>query len=142
MNRFEELPRRWRTTIDVALIAGLLLTTAWVYTDLPMVECAWCHQRTRLQRHHVVPQAVNLELVNVETNLVVLCSRCHFCLGHRCNYHVYNPDVLEIVQRYTNCFPICKPCQTNVITVTNSQVGYVSSSVNSAAADLSPRIEP
>ena len=92
------------TVIVMALVlATTLIAIAASYQSIPMVECAWCHHATNLNRHHVVPQAAAPELRDVATNIVVLCRDCHFVIGHRCNWKRYNPDVLEIVAKYTNC---------------------------------------
>lgn len=72
------------------------------YTDVKMFECSWCHRKKNLSRHHVVPQSADSELINDYSNIIVLCHDCHFILGHRANYKYFNPDVVEIVNTYTN----------------------------------------
>lgn len=77
----------------VALVVVLIAATslAWRYTELKMEECAWCHRKTDLNRHHVIQQAARPDLKDSQENLLVLCRDCHFVLGHRCNWKQYNP---------------------------------------------------
>ncbi len=82
----------------------------WSYKSVPLVECAWCHKTGKLSglnRHHIIPQSVNTNTINVPTNIVVLCRNCHFVLGHKCRWTTYNPDVMIIITTYTNCYE-CK----------------------------------
>lgn len=67
-----------------------------------MTECSWCHRVKNLNRHHIVPQSANRSLRDEPTNIVILCRDCHFVLGHRCNWKQFNPDVMTIVNTYTN----------------------------------------
>lgn len=85
------------------LVRGDCAMPLWDYRQLPMKDCAWCHRTVNLNRHHVIPQAANPALRDVRENLVVLCRDCHFVLGHRCDWHRYNPDVLYICTHFTNC---------------------------------------
>jgi hypothetical protein len=80
------------------------LGAAWSATG----NCAWCHTTENLNVHHITPQSVAPELANVPANWIVLCRRCHFSLGHRCNWQWYNPEVEAICGRYTNRLP-CVP---------------------------------
>ena len=85
-----------------AYIYGVQEGARWSYQQLPMFECAWCHRTKRLNRHHIIPQSADKSLRDVPENLVVLCRTCHECLGHRGNWKHFNPDVVEIVTKYTN----------------------------------------
>ena len=78
----------------------------WSYHDLPVKECAWCSRKTKLERHHIIPQSVSPELRDVVTNLVVLCKDCHFVLGHKCSYHTYTPDLMTILSTHTNLLAV------------------------------------
>lgn len=93
----------------VALACVLMaVSAAWSYKQLPMTECSWCHRTgfaIWLNRHHVTPQSVDPARRDDPQNLVVLCRACHRCIGHRQNWRTYNPDVVEIVGRYTNSLP-------------------------------------
>jgi hypothetical protein len=92
----------------IGLLLMILLLCAWSYKSLPMHECAWCHRVKRihkpgfLNRHHLIAQSFAPELRDVRSNLIVLCRKCHFVLGHRCRWKTYNPDCLEIITVYTN----------------------------------------
>lgn len=91
----------------VMVLSGIELAYGWRYTDTPMIECAWCHDTHDLQRHHPKPQNAFPWLANDPTNnpVIVFCRRCHLVLAHRGNFHTYNPDILEIVTKYTNSLP-------------------------------------
>ena len=72
------------------------------YTDVKMFECSWCHRTKNLNRHHIIPQSANPDLKNDYSNIIILCRDCHFVLGHRCNWKHFNPDVVTIVEHFTN----------------------------------------
>ena len=72
------------------------------YKTIKMFECSWCHRTKKLNRHHVMQQKYYPELRDDPTNIIVLCRDCHFVLGHRCNWHTYNPDVAVICNTFTN----------------------------------------
>ena len=72
------------------------------YTNIKMFRCEWCHREKHLNRHHIIPQSANPALKNEYSNIVVLCRDCHFVLGHKCNWKKFNPDVMTIVETYTN----------------------------------------
>ena len=104
--------RQWLLGITlVILLVGCATPRmmGWQYQDLPMAECAWCHQTTHLNRHHIHPQGMYPAEKNVQTNLIVFCERCHFVIGHRCDYHHFNPDVKEIVEKYQESILIQSP---------------------------------
>jgi hypothetical protein len=83
------------------------LSAAWHATG----NCAWCRTTKNLNVHHITPQSVAPELANVPANFIVLCRSCHFCVGHRCNWRTYNPDVAVICVTYTNAFKCGKPAE-------------------------------
>lgn len=60
-------------------------------------KCVWCGcaDTSQLEVHHIIPQWMWGDEtwtnrpsygMNDPTNLVTLCDRCHFVVGHRCNY--------------------------------------------------------
>ncbi len=100
---------RWNKIPGDAYIYGIPEIARFSYTQIEMHDCAWCKSTVNLNRHHIVPQSVNRLLRDEPTNIVVLCRTCHYVLGHRCSWRTYNPDVLTIVQTYTNCFPCAAP---------------------------------
>ena len=85
-----------------AYVYGIPENARFSYRDLPMTECSWCHREKNLNRHHIVPQSADRSLRDEPTNIVVLCRDCHFVLGHKCNWKHFNPDVMTIVNTYTN----------------------------------------
>lgn len=56
-------------------------------------KCSVCCSSKDLEVHHKKPVHDYPELELDEKNLVVLCSRCHFCIGHLYNYSMYNDDI-------------------------------------------------
>lgn len=98
--------------VGTILFCFCLLFIGWSYKQLPMVECAWCHSKgtllNPLNRCHILPQEAFPEYANTPSNVIVLCRRDHLCLSHRGNWKLYNPDLREIVEKYTNCLPNVK----------------------------------
>ena len=93
---------RYETGCNDVYIYGVPANARFSYMDIPMYECSWCHRTKNLNRHHLVPQSADIRLKDDANNIVVLCRDCHFVLGHRCNWKQFNPDVMEIVNTYTN----------------------------------------
>ena len=93
---------RYMYSSDVYVYVPYNVRAAPKYTDVKMFECAWCHRTKNLNRHHIIPQSANPALKNDYSNIVILCRDCHFVLGHRCNWKKFNPDVMVIVETYTN----------------------------------------
>ena len=93
----------WCSDAYIYIPAGM--RAAPKYTDVKMFDCSWCHRTQNLNRHHVIPQSADPSLTHVYTNIIVLCRDCHFVLGHRCNWKHFNPDVMEIVEKYTTDIP-------------------------------------
>lgn len=97
---------RRRALVILAALALLSAVAGWRYHDLPMIRCAWCQSPGRplngLNRHHVQQQAARPDLRDDPANLIVLCRRCHYVLGHRCDWRQANPDVAVICATYTN----------------------------------------
>lgn len=56
-------------------------------------RCAVCNSDKDLEAHHKKPFHEHPELELDENNLVALCSRCHFAIGHLFNYSMYNHDI-------------------------------------------------
>jgi hypothetical protein len=56
-------------------------------------RCAVCNTDKDLEAHHKKPFHEYPELELDESNLVALCSRCHFVIGHLFNYSMYNHDI-------------------------------------------------
>lgn len=66
-------------------------------------QCRWCGSAVReRQVHHIIPQSTILRMfvageISLErakalldtdrSNFVTFCDRCHFVVGHQCNWH-------------------------------------------------------
>lgn len=55
--------------------------------------CEACGSRLKLNVHHVLPFHLFPALELEQTNLIVLCRRCHLGLGHGDSWAAYNPNV-------------------------------------------------
>lgn len=138
----------------IVLVNPEAVTAQWQYQQLRMEKCAWCGRTVDMNRHHVIPQAANPALRDVRENLVVLCRDCHFVLGHRCNWKQYNPDVLYICTRYTNCVksaetrktvegektPVVLPPPVVVTNIDTTPILHVTNDVPPAQRDALERI--
>lgn len=59
-------------------------------------ECAACEAVKDLHVHHVQPVHNFPELELARANLITLCGRCHFTVGHCCNWKNWNIAVQSI----------------------------------------------
>ena len=55
--------------------------------------CSVCGDKSSLQVHHRMPFHLNKSLELLESNLVVLCQRDHFTIGHLFDWRGFNSDV-------------------------------------------------
>jgi predicted HNH restriction endonuclease len=78
--------------------------------------CAACKSAKNVEVHHIKPfgeyPALELDL----KNLITLCGRCHFTLGHLSNYrifnqHIYNDSIIYR-NRVASAVKKSKPYQT------------------------------
>jgi len=64
--------------------------------------CAACKSAKKLEVHHIKPfseyPAFELDL----KNLITLCERCHFTLGHLSNYRLFNRYISTDCLLYRN----------------------------------------
>lgn len=58
-------------------------------------ECAACGKTKKLQVHHILPVHIYPELELNHNNLITLCAKCHFVLGHSLNWRKWNIYVVE-----------------------------------------------
>jgi len=55
--------------------------------------CMCCGSKTKLEVHHIEPFHINPDRELDPTNLLTLCSKCHFVFGHLMDYNSWNPEV-------------------------------------------------
>ena len=55
--------------------------------------CVCCGTERQIQVHHKVPRHIGPDLAVDFTNLIALCKRCHFTIGHLGSYFTYNAAV-------------------------------------------------
>ena len=58
-------------------------------------ECAACSKISKLQVHHILPVHMYSELELDFNNLITLCAKCHFVVGHGGNWKKWNENVVE-----------------------------------------------
>jgi 5-methylcytosine-specific restriction endonuclease McrA len=64
-------------------------TSEW---GIIITPCAWCFKtNVPIEVHHIIPQAEckrigKPELIYDTNNMVCLCRRCHFTVGHKNNW--------------------------------------------------------
>ena len=57
--------------------------------------CAACGSKKDVEVHHCVPFHLDPSLETEPTNLITLCHRDHFLVGHLCSYYSFNKDVRQ-----------------------------------------------
>lgn len=62
--------------------------------------CLCCDLRRNLEVHHIIPFHIAPERELDPSNLIVLCTVCHFLFGHFRNWSLYNPDVVADCERF------------------------------------------
>jgi hypothetical protein len=64
-------------------------------------RCEWCGGTYKLQVHHRWPVSVRPDLASDPGNMLTLCGgdRCHFVLGHKCDWRTFNARLAEWVGR-------------------------------------------
>lgn len=61
-------------------------------------KCECCQTKQNLDVHHIEPFHLAPEKELDKKNLIVLCSKCHFLIGHLCNWKSFNIDVVQDAQ--------------------------------------------
>lgn len=61
------------------------------------LKCCLCRQASEVV-HHVVPVHVNPKREMDKTNWSAVCIRCHFSIGHLCNWRLWQENFFKIVQ--------------------------------------------
>lgn len=65
--------------------------------------CAVCGWDKKLEGHHILPRHKYPDLSLLESNVIILCRNCHFCIGHWCDFvNNYNIDIRDIAVTTTN----------------------------------------
>src|SRR5688572_27342243 len=62
--------------------------------------CSVCNTKENLQAHHKKPYHLFRELELVESNIVILCIRCHLLFGHLLDWTAWNPNIDEDIERW------------------------------------------
>ncbi len=65
--------------------------------------CAVCGWDKKLEGHHIKPRHLFPELALDWFNIIILCRKCHFCIGHWHDFrNGYNIDIVELAEITTN----------------------------------------
>lgn len=59
-------------------------------------RCVCCDSKKHIEVHHKLPRHIRPDLTVNMTNLIALCKRCHFAIGHLNSYFTYNEAVAEV----------------------------------------------
>ena len=59
--------------------------------------CAYCGTSKKIHTHHIIPVSVDPFLAHILPNMLSLCSKCHFVVGHNKNWRSrYVNNVVEV----------------------------------------------
>jgi len=61
-------------------------------------NCAICGKRKFVHVHHKIPVHIDKDKELDFSNLVTLCPRHHFIIGHLENWRKYNPNIDQDIQ--------------------------------------------
>jgi hypothetical protein len=70
-------------------------TSQW---GIVVAPCAWCGATNDIEVHHIYPQHLWPERARDTNNMVCLCRRCHFVLGHRCCWTNAVTNLMRIIE--------------------------------------------
>jgi 5-methylcytosine-specific restriction endonuclease McrA len=70
--------------------------------------CEACGTKKHLEVHHILPFHRYPEKELVDTNLIVLCHRCHQMLGHGDNWKSFNPMVRADARQWQHRMSVIK----------------------------------
>ena len=66
-------------------------------------HCSVCGWEKKLEAHHIIPRHIDHTKILDKSNIIVLCKKCHFTIGHWCDYvKRYNPDIEYVSSMVTN----------------------------------------
>lgn len=84
----------------VALYGGNVGSTSeWGVVVSP---CAWCGATNDIEVHHIYPQHLWPERARDTNNMVCLCRRCHFVVGHKNNWTNAITNLISVLIKTTN----------------------------------------
>ena len=101
MNIFDPLKRLY---LNLTAPDGVSANWSWQRCRRAFLKkvgkvCVCCDSRKKIQVHHKLPRHIRPDLAVDPTNLIALCSDCHFHIGHLNSYFTYNAAV-ELVCWY------------------------------------------
>ena len=70
-------------------------TSSWGVVYSP---CQFCQSTNNLEVHHIFCQHIWPELSRNTNNMVVLCRRCHFTIGHKNNWARIFTNVMAVIK--------------------------------------------
>lgn len=95
---FETIKRHY---LNISAPDGVSANWAWqkcrrAFLQIAGKKCVCCGYKKDIQVHHCYPRHLFPGLALDPANLIVLCRRCHFSLGHLCSYHNYNKNIFDV----------------------------------------------
>jgi len=92
----------------LAVILVVLLATSCAFAPpvgetsktwkVVIAPCAWCGETNDLEVHHIFPQHLFPERAHDTNNMVCLCRRCHFTVGHKNNWTNVFTNVMAVIK--------------------------------------------
>lgn len=90
------------TLIREWLVKGAVRSSGWFRLRTGHVRenphCAVCNSNKNLEVHHIIPVFMNASLELEPSNLITLCKRHHFSIGHLEDWSSYNPSLFETIE--------------------------------------------
>ena len=85
----------WLTNIFGDRTLGAIRSSEWPAFRKANIkkECEFCGSKWFLNLHHILPFHIHPELELDEKNVVTLCKKHHFELGHFFSWYSWNEDI-------------------------------------------------
>lgn len=109
MNKPKALKELDRVVLEAKFInkEGIRIWKRWRNLRAACIKeqphCSVCGWDKRLEGHHIIPRHVAPNLALIKKNVIVLCKKCHFTIGHWCDFRDdYNRDIEYVASMVSN----------------------------------------
>jgi len=97
---------RFKTQCTIIIVCVALAVTAAISVPVGQTSrwgvvvapCVWCGAINDIEVHHIYPQHRWPELAHDTNNMVCLCRRCHFTVGHKNNFKRCVTNLLNVIK--------------------------------------------
>lgn len=98
MNVIDKLKRHY---LNLTAPDGASMNWSWQkcrrqFLKIVAKVCVCCDSKKKIQVHHKLPRHARPDLALSHSNLIALCSDCHFHIGHLNSYFYYNEEVDKV----------------------------------------------